>query len=179
MDLCPPDVFLFARAPLAAFYGRLGFQGAVQSVMRAPLPPPAGKPVPITAPQLYGKLDPARCVESGVLDVRREGSFYGANLVLGRRHDLYWLPAGCAAVAREEGGELHVFDLLAQSPVPWETVGAQLAALGGREAVFHFTPDRWLSEYAVADLWRGERLFTRGGFLRGLPEFCYPALGRV
>lgn len=179
LGLCPPDVFLFARAELAPLYGRLGFRGAVQRVMRVPLPPPAGEPERLTPRELYSRLDPARCAESAILDVRRERSFYGANLSLGRRRDLYWLPAGCAAVAHEEGGVLHVHDLLAAQPAPWETVGAQLAALGGSEAVFHFTPDRWLSEYAVIDLWRGERLFTRGDFLRGLPEFCYPVLCRA
>ena len=170
--------YLFANAGVVNFYPKFGFH---QVQTYNPEIQATINNASITAVKC--NLDDAilqnaisnRNTYSNLVDCTNSQSIQMFHLMMSYANDIYYLPhSKVIVIATKKGDRLFIADIIAQQPLTFDTLAAELPFTGIHTIAFGFNPD-WLG---ISPTWKPTNMKTDPFFIKGdwkLPEkFCIP-----
>jgi len=177
-----PLVFLFANEDAAGFYPRFGFRqipqiqpcvcvednGAIQTPHRLPVD---AEPV--------RRLAAANLRRSAVLDARGNPSICWFHLLYDFADAIYYIPEhDTLFLAEYEDDTAHVYDVLTESQVDFDSIQPYIQRPQTRKICFHFTPD-WLGAAYEPVPWAEGGMYAAGDALGDADPFRFPVTAQT
>jgi GNAT superfamily N-acetyltransferase len=175
-----PDTpaYLSANPSVLDFYPRFGFARVAESrvLLKTEIDNAQSGAVPLNIDDdRLARALKRRAAYSNLLDAANTDSVQMFHLLMDYPDDIYLLPkAGVVAVAAQEGETLFLADVIAESPVTFHALRAELPFTGVTRVEFGFSPD-WLDVDGPWSAKTGDDdpLFVKG--LRLPANFKFPA----